>query len=320
MSKKTELSVIICSHNPRRQFLNRTLKSLEQQTLPTEKWELLLIDNASAQQLNGIYPVKWHPHARWVREEELGLTAARLRGIREAQAELHVFVDDDNLLEPTYLESALHIAAEYPWLGVFGAANIIPEYEVQPDYELQRYLYMLALRNSDRDLLAKLDIITGACPYGAGLCARAEVGLELARRKQCGGVMFDRKGKDLFSSGDIELSLIAADCGFGQGVFRRLSLTHLIPSERVGVEYLLRMAEGQSYSNNLLLKMRNRDLGLPPRSVLRDMMSVVNVVVRTATSRGVHRQFEWKSGCGNVKALWHFRKMMKRERERERAG
>ncbi len=311
MTERIELSVVVCSHNPRPDFLNRTLEALAQQMLPTNRWELLLIDNASSQPLSDSYAVDWHPHARWIREEELGLTAARLKGIREAHGGLLIFVDDDNLLERTYLKSALDIAAEYPWLGVFGAANIIPEYEVQPALELQPYLYMLALRSADRDLLANLTHLTDASPYGAGLCARAEVCQELARRKQRGGVIFDRKGKDLFSSGDLEFSLVASDCGLGQGVFRGLSLTHLIPAERVSVQYLLRMAEGQSYSNNLLKRLRNRELGQPPRSFLRDVVSVVNVAVRTAVSHGIHRRFAWKSGCGNVKALKHFRSIVR---------
>jgi hypothetical protein len=75
------------------------------------------------------------------------------------------------------------------------------------------------------------------------------------------------------------------------------------------------MAEGQSYSNNLLKRLRNRELGKPPRSVLRDMVSVVNVAVRTAASRGIHRRFAWKSGCGNVKAMRHFRRILKGERD-----
>jgi hypothetical protein len=222
-----------------------------------------------------------------------------------------VFVDDDNLLERTYLDSVLAISFEYPWLGAFGAANIIPEYEIQPARELEPYLYMLALRKSDRDLLAKANIVTDASPFTCGMCVRAQVSHELARRKPRGGVTFGRKGKDLFSSEDLEFSLVASDCGFGHGVFRRLSLTHLIPAERVSVPYLLRMAEAQSYSNNLLKRLRNWELGQPPRSVLRDMVSMVNIAVRTAVSHGIHRQFEWKRGCGNVKALRHFRSIVR---------
>ena len=52
------------------------------------------------------FNISWHPNGRHVREDELGLTPARLRGVAEAVAELLVFVDDDNILDPDYLEQA----------------------------------------------------------------------------------------------------------------------------------------------------------------------------------------------------------------------
>jgi hypothetical protein len=45
------LSVILCTHNPRPDYLSRVLASLRGQTLPAEQWEFLLIDNASRQPL-----------------------------------------------------------------------------------------------------------------------------------------------------------------------------------------------------------------------------------------------------------------------------
>ena len=41
------LSVIICTHNPRLDYLRRTFDALKLQTLDRDQWELLLIDNAS---------------------------------------------------------------------------------------------------------------------------------------------------------------------------------------------------------------------------------------------------------------------------------
>jgi hypothetical protein len=36
------VSVIICTHNPRMDYLARALAALKEQTLPKELWELLL--------------------------------------------------------------------------------------------------------------------------------------------------------------------------------------------------------------------------------------------------------------------------------------
>src|SRR5277367_5769846 len=98
-----EISVIVCTHNPRADYLRRTLDALREQNFPLNKWELLLIDNASEKPLAEVYDLSWHPQGRHVRELELGLTAARVRGIRESNGGLLVFVDDDNVLAPDYL-------------------------------------------------------------------------------------------------------------------------------------------------------------------------------------------------------------------------
>ena len=42
-----------------------------------ERWELLLIDNRSDRPLANVYDLSWHPLARDMREEELGLTPDR---------------------------------------------------------------------------------------------------------------------------------------------------------------------------------------------------------------------------------------------------
>src|ERR1700724_388037 len=102
-----EISVIICTYNPRMDYLARVLSALQAQTLAREHWELLLIDNASNQPLRGRIDLSWHQHAKHVTEQKLGLTFARLRGIRESACELLVFVDDDNVLDPDYLEQAM---------------------------------------------------------------------------------------------------------------------------------------------------------------------------------------------------------------------
>src|SRR5271154_1339560 len=98
-----EVSVIICTHNPRLHYLRRTLDALAEQTLPKDRWELLLIDNMSREPVSSAWDLSWHPNARHVREEALGLTNARLRGIRESKGEYLVFIDDDNVAAADYL-------------------------------------------------------------------------------------------------------------------------------------------------------------------------------------------------------------------------
>jgi|SRR5580704_11614417 glycosyltransferase involved in cell wall biosynthesis len=92
-------SVILCSHNPRPHYLTRVLSALKDQTLAKDRWELLLIDNASDKPLAPNYDLSWHRAAAHIKEPELGLAFARHRGIHEAKGDIWVFVDDDNLLD-----------------------------------------------------------------------------------------------------------------------------------------------------------------------------------------------------------------------------
>jgi hypothetical protein len=81
-----------------------------------------------------------------VREEELGLTYARLRGFAEAKGKLIVMVDDDNVLAPDYLEAAVRIAQEQPALGAFGG-KCLPEFEAEPEEWLASVRSGLGLRD-----------------------------------------------------------------------------------------------------------------------------------------------------------------------------
>ena len=170
------ISVIICTHNPRPDYLTRVLEALRAQTLPVDRWELLLVDNASEQPLGGRFDLSWHPHARHVREEKTGLTHARLCGIAAAQADLLVFVDDDNVLRRDYLEAALKIAADYPQIGAW-AGSCIPEFEVEPPAELRPWLAGLVIEKLKTPLWARLPRGSEATPPGAGMTVRRKVAL-----------------------------------------------------------------------------------------------------------------------------------------------
>jgi glycosyltransferase involved in cell wall biosynthesis len=252
---RPQLSVAICTHNPRADYLARTLAGLRAQTLPHTAWELLLVDNASQPAVE--VDLSWHPHARRVSEPMLGLTNARLRSIAETSTELLVFADDDNVLAPDYLATASELAAQWPILGAWGG-HIEPEFEAPPPDWTRPYWQALAIRPVERDRWSNVKGEPLAEPYGAGLCVRrcvAQAYVESLRadpRRRS----LDRTGTQLTSGGDTDFVHRACDLGLGTGLFARLRVTHLISAARTEESYLLRLVEALSYSKTLLDSLR----------------------------------------------------------------
>lgn len=259
-----EISVIICTHNPRPDYLRRVLAALETQTVPKERWELLLIDNASKERLAQTWDLGWHPHAQHVREEEPGLTPARLRGIKEARGDLLVFVDDDNVLGSDFLETAKAVAADYPSLGVFGAGALEPEFEKEPAPELTPQLWRLALRRVPATRWSNNIEDSDSLPWGAGLCVKRRVAD--AYPQLLGQInvtaLLDRRGGQLFAGGDDVFSWAAVLEGQGFGVFPELRVTHLISAGRLNQGYFLRLIHDHAFSHGVLRYLR---AGIPVR-------------------------------------------------------
>ena len=148
------ISVLICSHNSRSVHLTRVLEALGRQTLDKRKWELLLIDNASSRPLRELFDLSWHPSGRHFLVDKLGKTHALLRGVEEAQSEILLIVDDDNVLAPDYLENICTIFEENSFLGVIGGV-VEGEFEVEPPKWSLPYLHYLAIVDKgDRPLHA----------------------------------------------------------------------------------------------------------------------------------------------------------------------
>ena len=291
-----EVSLVICTHNPRMDYLGRVLRALQRQTLSINRWELLLVDNASKEPLATRIDLSWHPQAQLIRENELGLTAARVRGISESSSALLVFCDDDNVFEPGYLEEALRISGGWPTLGAWGG-QLFPEFETTPPEWTRQYWPLLAVGSFENDRWSN-QYDPQATPCGAGLCVRRSVA-ERYRQALQGDPnrsQLDRRGASLMSGGDTDMALTACDMGLGTGLFASLQLRHLIPSNRVTLDYLLKMREAHTFSLKILDSFRSRQTYRTSR--LRRAFDFV----RAFLMPGVQGKFRRASLRGDLKA------------------
>jgi hypothetical protein len=258
-----KISVIICTYNPREEFLRRTLEGLRNQTLPLDQWELLLIDNASPVPLIGRCDISWQPHARHLLEGKLGKLNAWLLGMREARADILLFVDDDNVLAADYLEQVLAIGNQWPFVGAWGG-SIIPEYESPLPAWVGDDAWRITVVDVKEDVWSNLR--EGyTIPCGAGLCVRRPVAQKYLERCRLNPVSarLDRAGKGLGGYGDIDLVHCALDIGLGAGQSPRLRITHLIPSSRLALDYFVRHAEGDAASMMLFRASRGLPIQAP---------------------------------------------------------
>lgn len=244
-----KLSVILCSYNPRHDYLERTLDALRNQTLRPDQWELVLVDNNSTPKLDSFLDLRGLP-ARIVTEARPGFTPALLRGLAEVKASLCLLLHDDNILPPTFLAENLLIDSRWPQLGAWGG-GYEPEFEETPASNLGHLLSYLAIHPVTKDRWSNALYDYGATPCGAGMAVRTSVLLHWAKlaRNDPQRSALGRHTDKLTSCEDFDIAFTAIDLGLGTAVFSHLQLTHLIPRRRVQKEYLLRLAEGHGYSS-----------------------------------------------------------------------
>lgn len=305
---RTRLSVVICAHNPHAFRLEQTLAGLRAQTMSKADWELILIDNASNLPLRQSVDLSWHPNGRIVVEEKLGLTAARLRGFSEAESNVVVMVDDDNVLDESYLERAsLHFDGDRE-LGVAGGKSL-PVYEQLPPRWLPDIGIRLACRDlgeerlqtSWRNIAPSEREYPSLSPVGAGMIVRREVWEEYRREVDCDPrrALLDRTGANLISGGDNDIVMTALEGGWDVAYLPDLSLKHLIPRERVQPEYLARLSEASYRSWVLVLDLH----GLRPwKAVPRCLLPALKLrhYIRHRAWSGADSYIQWRGICGQL--------------------
>jgi glycosyltransferase involved in cell wall biosynthesis len=256
-------SVIVCTHNPRMDYLVRALSALKEQIFSKGLWELLLVDNACDKSIADRVDLSWQPNARHIKEDVVGLTHARIRGINESKGNLLIFVDDDNVLDMDYLERATQIAADYPQIGAFGA-SIKGEFEVAPPAWLTPFIGGLVVDELDRDYWSNIAEWSRATPYGAGMCVRRSVAEAYVAATEMHPIrkLLDRSGITVASGGDSDLVWTAIDLGMGTGRFTSLRLTHLIPKQRLTENYIVKLYSGFAHAGTIVDSLRS---GAPPK-------------------------------------------------------
>lgn len=239
------ISILTCSFNPKKEYLQRVVDAISTQTIAAHNYEYVQVDNASTcfpeLDLSRIYNLKL------IKESKPGKINALLSGLRVCTGKLIIIVDDDNVIISDYLKIALKIYDEMPFLGVWGG-QIYPEYEEMPTPELLPYTHLLTLSKFDR--LDWSNVHTAFSIAGAGMCLRREVAnrFQINVAKNSLALSLSRTGELMPGVEDWETAMAACDLGLGMGRIPDLKLTHIIPRRRVQKKYLLTLQENSAYA------------------------------------------------------------------------
>jgi glycosyltransferase involved in cell wall biosynthesis len=99
-----EISVIVCTRN-RAGSLAATLDSLSRQTMDDARYEVVVVDNASADETTDVVSRAGRPNLRMVFEPRVGLSRARNTGTAAATGQIVVFLDDDAIASADWLDA-----------------------------------------------------------------------------------------------------------------------------------------------------------------------------------------------------------------------
>lgn len=124
-------SFITCTYN-RDKYIAQTLKAVCKQIFDPTDYEIIVVDNNSTDSTAMIckeFKQKYSDcQFRYFKEINQGLSFALNRGIKEAQGEYLIFVDDDETIVPEHLERLNKHLNNYPD-AVLAGSPVIPIYE-----------------------------------------------------------------------------------------------------------------------------------------------------------------------------------------------
>lgn len=135
-----DITVILCTHN-RKDLLAKSLGSLARQEIAASiTWEVLVVDNNSSDSTPSVVDelcIAFPGRFRYLFEPQVGKSHALNTGIREAQGRLLAFVDDDVIVEPTWLQNLTVALKSSDWAGAGG--RILPIWNCAPPEWLPRF-------------------------------------------------------------------------------------------------------------------------------------------------------------------------------------
>jgi len=159
------ISAVVCTHN-RAAYLRKALRSLVCQTLARELYEVVVVDNASADSTREVVAEFGDvSNLRYLYEPVVGVSRARNAGWRSAKGEYVAYLDDDAVASPEWLEKFVEVFETFePSPGCVGGKIEAIWEASRPDWLADGMLgYLSVLHWSDVPVVLNQDQWLSVC-------------------------------------------------------------------------------------------------------------------------------------------------------------
>lgn len=246
------LTVVIPTRN-RAELLRSALCSLETQTLPADRFEVLVVDNGSTDDTPAVVESfrERLGNLRYLFEPTPGLHAGRHRGLKEARGEVLVFADDDIEATPTWLE-AVEDCFRDPYVALVGGNNY-PKFEAPPPEWLQRLWDRPSLGGHAIGALSVLELPPGRRALDPRYVWGCNFSIHRSVLLEAGGFHPDAMPEALIrfrGDGESHVSRYIRDRGLTCLFDSRAGVHHAVTRERMTLEYFRKRAFNQGVSDS----------------------------------------------------------------------
>lgn len=235
-----ELSIVIATYNRGEKLLG-TLRSLAVQTIPAERWEVVVVNNNSTDDTATVFAdfVAAHPslNIRMVAETNQGLSYARNRGIAESTAPLVAIIDDDEEVNPEFAAAYIGFFARHPEVPMAGG-RVVPKYETERPHWMSCF--------TERPIAGTLDKGPAEKPFGKGYPAGGNMAVRRTAFTEYGvyDTSLGRTGGNLVGGEEKELFYRITAGGAPVWWVPGAIIYHIIPPAKLTLEYFRRLSRG----------------------------------------------------------------------------
>lgn len=198
-----KISVAICTYN-REKYLPQLFASIEKQTLATDQFEVVLVNNNSPGNTDELFQdfQRKNPslQTRYCEEAEQGLSFSRNHAIKQANFELITFLDDDAFIDEHYLAVLVDEFSASPDAMAIGGKILLHYEDTIPKWENRFLNSLLGYFNKGDE---KLQFTSNDYPRGSNMAFRTsvfeQVGLFDVSLGRIGASLSGGEEKDLFN-------------------------------------------------------------------------------------------------------------------------